>query len=341
MLDFWRKNRTIINSDGVDMRTKIKKISSGDVGKSFTVKGWVRTIRDQGNFSFIEVNDGSTLRCLQVIADSDIKKGEIVESPGKGQSFELKAKNIEIIGLCDSETYPLQKKRHTFEFLRTIAHLRPRTNTIGAVTRVRSALAFATHKFFQENGFYYIQTPIITESDCEGAGEMFKVTTLDLEKIEKKEGKVDFERDFFGKKAFLTVSGQLEAENFACALSDVYTFGPTFRAENSNTSRHLAEFWMIEPEMAFADINDDMDCAERYMTYILKYILDNCEEDIEFFNKFIEKGLIEKLTHVVDSPFERLSYTDAIEILKNSKKKFEFPVEWGRDLQSEHVIQKL
>jgi len=335
------------------MRTRISQISSKNIGKNLTVKGWIKSARDQGKFAFIAINDGSQLTNLQIIADNDIPNyqeiipqlhtgtsvvihGTVVESPGKGQSFELKATNIELIGFCDPATYPLQKKRHSFEFLRTIAHLRPRTNTIGAVTRVRNALAYATHKFFQEQGFYYIQTPIITGSDCEGAGQMFGVTTLDLENIPKKEGKTDFTQDFFAKKAFLTVSGQLEAESFCCALSDVYTFGPTFRAENSNTSRHLAEFWMIEPELAFADINDDMDCAEKYVTYILKYILNTCTQDLEFFNKFISKGLLEKLQHIVDSPFERIDYTDAIEILKKSNKKFEFPVDWGKDLQSEH-----
>lgn len=335
------------------LRTKIKQISKSDLGKALLIKGWVRTVRDQGNFSFIEINDGSSFSGIQVVANADMPNyaniinnlstgtsvsinGQLVESPGKGQKFELKAISIEVIGKCDPESYPLQKKRHTFEFLRTIAHLRPRTNTIGAVTRVRNALAFATHKFFQENGFYYINAPIITGSDCEGAGSMFQVTTLNLKDVPKKNSKVDFEKDFFGKSAFLTVSGQLEAENFACALSDVYTFGPTFRAENSNTSRHLAEFWMIEPEMAFADINDDMNCAEKYVTYLINYILNNCEEDINFFNNFVEKGLIDRLKHVVAGPFERLTYTEAVEILKKANKKFEFPVEWGKDLQSEH-----
>jgi len=335
------------------MRTRISQISDKNIGETVTVKGWIKSARDQGKFAFIAINDGSQFANLQVIADSDmpnyqevipklhtgasvVVQGTVVESPGKGQAFEVKASTIELVGYCDPETYPLQKKRHSFEFLRTIAHLRPRTNTIGAVTRVRNALAYATHKFFQEQGFYYIHTPIITGSDCEGAGQMFEVTTLDLEKVPKKDGKADFTQDFFGKKAFLTVSGQLEAESYCCALSDVYTFGPTFRAENSNTSRHLAEFWMIEPELAFADINDDMDCAEKYVTYILKYVLEKCPQDIEFFNKFISKGLIDRLQHVVDSPFERVSYTEAIEILKKANKKFEFPVAWGKDLQSEH-----
>lgn len=336
------------------MRTKIKHISESDIGKQITVKGWIRTARDQKKFMFIELNDGSQLKNLQIIVDSSVPEyetfatklstgaslaveGEVVKSPGKGQTFELQAKKVELIGECDPETYPLQKKRHSFEFLRTIAHLRPRTNTIGAVTRVRSALAFATHKFFQEQGFLYLNTPIITSSDCEGAGQMFGVTTLDLKNISKqKDGSIDFTKDFFGKPAFLTVSGQLEAETYACALSDVYTFGPTFRSENSQTSRHLSEFWMVEPELAFADLTDDMDCAEKYLKYTLSYVLERCSEDISFFDKFIEKGLRERLEHIINTPFERLPYTQAIEILKSAKKKFEFPVEWGKDLQSEH-----
>ena len=336
------------------MRTKVKEIKTGEVGKKYTVKGWVRTIRSSKTFSFLEVNDGSTLSNLQVIIDATLPKyeetidkistgaavavtGTLVESPGKGQAVEIKAEKVEVVGTCDAENYPLQKKRHSFEFLRTIAHLRPRTNTIGAVTRVRNALSFATHKFFNERGFLYINTPILTSSDCEGAGEMFRATTFDLNKLPKtKKGLVDDTQDFFEKPVSLTVSGQLNVECFSCALSDVYTFGPTFRAENSNTSRHLAEFWMIEPELSFADINDDMDCAEEYLKYLLKYVLENCKEDMEFLNKFIEKGLIARLEHVIKSPFERLTYTDAIKILEKSDKKFEFPVKWGADLQSEH-----
>jgi asparaginyl-tRNA synthetase len=336
------------------MRTKVKEIKTGEVGKQYTVKGWVRTIRSSKTFSFLEVNDGSTLSNLQVIIDATLPKyeetidkistgaavavtGTLVESPGKGQAVEIKAEKVEVVGTCDAENYPLQKKRHSFEFLRTIAHLRPRTNTIGAVTRVRNALSFATHKFFNERGFLYINTPILTSSDCEGAGEMFRATTFDLNKLPKTEkGLVDDTKDFFEKPVALTVSGQLNVESFACALSDVYTFGPTFRAENSNTSRHLAEFWMIEPELAFADINDDMDCAEEYIKYLLEYVLENCKEDMEFLNKFIEKGLIARLEHVVKSSFERLTYTDAITILEKAEKKFEFPVKWGTDLQSEH-----
>ena len=336
------------------MRIKINQIKKEDIGKEITIKGWIRNARSSKNLSFINLNDGSNLAGIQIIAESNLSDyknllpklstgaaisvlGKVVESPGKGQDFEIQAKEIKIIGECDAENYPLQKKRHSFEFLRTIAHLRPRTNTIGAVARVRNALAFATHKFFQEQGFLYINTPIVTTSDCEGAGEMFKITTLDLKNPplnEKKE--IDFSKDFFEQPTFLTVSGQLAAETYASALSDVYTFGPTFRAENSNTSRHLAEFWMIEPEMAFADLKDDMDCAEKYLKYCLNYVLQNCTKDLEFFDKFISNGLVERLKLVVDNSFERLPYTKAIEILQNSSKKFEYKIEWGKDLQSEH-----
>jgi len=326
------------------LKKKIKEILKSKPNTHATVHGWVRTVRDQKSFAFIEVNDGSTLGNLQVIADAHIKgyaealkdlttgasiiaSGELVESPGKNQAVELRASEIRVIGTCDPVKYPLQKKRHTFEFLRTIAHLRPRTNTQGAVLRIRSALAFATHKFFQERGFLYVHTPIITGSDCEGGGEMFRITTLD---------KPDPEKDFFGKSAYLTVSGQLEGEILASALSDVYTFGPTFRAENSNTSRHLAEFWMIEPEMAFADLKANMECAESYLKYCVHYALENCKEDLEFFDKFIENGLLVRLQNVVSSPFAHIPYTEAIEILKKAPKTFEFPVDWGTDLQSEH-----
>ncbi|HSX26779.1 MAG TPA: asparagine--tRNA ligase [Chlamydiales bacterium] len=333
------------------MRLKIKQIlhaknPSELIGKKVTVYGWVRTIRDQKSFAFIEMNDGSTLGNLQVIADPTIPgykeafkdlatgaslsvAGELVESPGKNQALELRAAEIHVFGPCDPTKYPLQKKRHTFEFLRTIAHLRPRTNTQGAVLRVRNALAFATHLFFQQRGFLYIQTPFITGSDAEGAGEMFRVTTL-------AKGETDDSKDFFGKPAYLTVSGQLEGEIMACALSDIYTFGPTFRAENSNTSRHLAEFWMIEPEMAFADLKANMECAESYLKFCIQYALDNCAEDLQFFDQFIEKGLLERLRHVASTPFAHIPYTQAIEILKKAPKKFEFPVAWGTDLQSEH-----
>ena len=336
------------------MRTKIKEIlhaqqPSSLIGKKTTVAGWVRTLRNQKSFTFIEINDGSTLANLQVIANSTLPAyeeiisqlatgaslsvtGELVESPGKKQALELKAETIQIFGTCDPERYPLQKKRHSFEFLRTIAHLRPRTNTQGAVLRVRNALAFATHLFFQQRGFVYINTPIITGSDCEGAGEMFRVTTLD--KLDPKQ--TDFSKDFFGKSAYLTVSGQLEGEILACALSDVYTFGPTFRAENSNTSRHLAEFWMIEPEMAFADLKMNMECAESYLKFCINYVLEHCPEDLAFFDQYIENGLIQRLKHVAETPFVHLTYTQAIDILLKAPKKFEFPIEWGCDLQSEH-----
>ena len=318
-------------------RTKIKDITTAAIGKTLTVCGWIRTVREQKTFAFIELNDGSTLSNFQVIAEqipqglstgaSVAITGTLIESQGHKQKWELKAEKIEIFGTCPSEDYPLQKKRHSFEFLRTIAHLRPRTNTQGAVLRVRNALSFATHRFFQERGFLYVQTPIITASDCEGAGEQFTVTTINSK---------DYTQDFFGKRAYLTVSGQLNAEALACALSDIYTFGPTFRAENYNTSRHLAEFWMIEPEMAFADLKTNMQCAEAYLKYMITYVLEHCAEDMEFFDTFIEKGLIERLKHVESSPFAHLSYTEAIDILKKAKKSFEFPVEWGCDLQSEH-----
>jgi asparaginyl-tRNA synthetase len=311
-------------------------------------------MREQKTFTFLEINDGSTLSNLQVILEETLASykewiqqlatgaaiavsGTLVESPGHKQKWELKASSLEILGTCPPTDYPLQKKRHSFEFLRTIAHLRPRTNTQGAVLRVRNALSFATHLFFQQRDFLYVQTPIITASDAEGGGQQFLVTTLDLQKVPKnQEGGVDHSHDFFGKPAYLTVSGQLNGETIACALSDIYTFGPTFRAENSNTSRHLAEFWMIEPEMAFADLKDNMECAESYLKYVTRYVLEHCREDMEFFEEFIEKGLIERLEHVVTSPFAHLTYTNAIEILKNSKRKFEFPVDWGLDLQSEH-----
>lgn len=336
------------------MRTKIKQISQDLIGSKLTIKGWIRSVRDQKEFAFVMVNDGSTLAGLQVIIESSLTNfeqiisqlttgssvaitGTIVQSPGSGQAVELKAEQVTLIGSCDSETYPLQKKRHSLEFLRTIAHLRPRTNTIGAVARVRSALSYATHKFFQERGFLYLHTPIITASDCEGAGQMFNITTLDLNNPPRtSDKKIDYAQDFFGKAAYLTVSGQLNGEAYACALSDIYTFGPTFRAENSNTSRHLAEFWMIEPEMAFADLTDNMNCAEDYLKYCLNYVFENNLSDMEFFDSFISKGIIERMRHVANSPFARITYTDAVDILKKSGKKFEYPVEWGIDLQSEH-----
>lgn len=343
------------------MRVKIKQLKHPKpgrpsyVGTTVTIKGWVRTVRNQKTFAFIEINDGSTLSNFQVIVNQDLPNyqkiidslstgvsvsatGNITESPsGKEQNLEMHAKEIQVIGTCNPETYPLQKKRHSFEFLRTIAHLRPRTNTIGAVARVRNAIAYATHRFFQDRDFLYVQTPIITGSDCEGAGQMFRVTTLDLEALPKTpEGKIDFTKDFFNKPAFLTVSGQLNGEAYACALSDIYTFGPTFRAENSNTARHLAEFWMIEPEMAFADINDNMDCVEAYLKYVLGYLLETCVEDMQFFDKHVSNGLIERLQQIVETPFERTTYTYAVRILEKANKPFEFPVKWGLELQSEH-----
>ncbi|MBI5273337.1 MAG: asparagine--tRNA ligase [Chlamydiia bacterium] len=332
------------------MRIKIKEIlhakdPSSLIGKDAHVAGWIRTVRDQKSFAFIELNDGSTLANLQVIVDASLPSyasllpelstgasltvsGTLVESPGKNQALELKAASLRILGSCDPVRYPLQKKRHSFEFLRTIAHLRPRTNTQGAVLRVRNALAFATHLFFQSKSFLYVQTPIITGSDCEGGGEMFRITTLDDSK--------DLSKDFFGKPTYLTVSGQLEGEILASALSDIYTFGPTFRAENSHTSRHLAEFWMIEPEMSFADLKADMECAENYLKFCVRHVLEQCREDLEFFDQFIEKGLIQRLQNVVSAPFAHIPYTQAIDILKKAPKQFEFPVDWGTDLQSEH-----
>ncbi len=336
------------------MRIKINKLSTSDIDKQITINGWIKTVRNTKSLSFIEINDGSQFNNLQVIVENSLPNyqelltqlstgtsvsitGILVKSPGKEQSFELRAQNVTILGTCDPETYPLQKKQHTLEFLRTIAHLRPRTNTIGAVARIRNALAFATHKFFQERGFLYVHTPIITGSDCEGAGQMFQITTLDVDKPARtSQGTVDYAQDFFGRATYLTVSGQLNGETYACALSDIYTFGPTFRAENSNTSRHLAEFWMIEPEMAFATIKDNMECAQSYLKYSIKYALETCSQDLEFFEKQGSTGLINKLQHVVETPFEHVTYTQAVEILKKTSKKFEFPVAWGIDLQSEH-----
>jgi asparaginyl-tRNA synthetase len=336
-------------------RTRIAQVlQEGEPGAKVKIGGWVRTRRDSKHgFSFIEVNDGSSLSGLQIVIDSDapgydrvkeittgasvIVSGELKESQGKGQRVELQASNLELVGLADAETYPLQKKRHSFEFLREIAHLRPRTNTFGAMTRVRNAASAAVHEFFQERHFYYIQTPIITTSDCEGAGQLFQVTTLNLERIaELEKTKIDFTQDFFGKPAALTVSGQLEAEIFATSVGDCYTFGPTFRAENSNTTRHLAEFWMIEPEMPFCDLNDDMDLAEAFIKHICSRVMERCAEDIEFFNLRIDKTLLETLKNITENDFIRLPYTEAVEILQNSGQKFEFSVEWGSDLQSEH-----
>ena len=336
-------------------RTRIAEVlRSEKIGERYTVMGWVRTRRDsKGGFSFLEVNDGSSLSGLQVIADKDLDNyeseilrlqtgcsigavGTLAPSPGKGQKVELKAEAIQVLGWTDPDAYPLQKKRHSFEFLRTIAHLRPRTNTFGAVARVRSAMAHAIHTFFQDRGFIYLHSPIITGSDCEGAGEMFKVTTFDLNRAPEKGGVIDFSQDFFGGPANLTVSGQLEAEIYALAMGDVYTFGPTFRAENSNTSRHLAEFWMVEPEMAFCDLDGDVELAVAFLKEIFAWVLDRCQEDMAFFNRFIDSSVISTLEQLVSKDFEVLTYTEGVDILKKAKEAFEFPVDWGADLQSEH-----
>ncbi len=323
-------------------------------GQNVRLQGWIRTRRDsKGGFSFLELNDGSSMANLQIVAegglpnyDDEIKHltagcsvtvdGEVKASPAKGQVTELHATSVAVHGWADPEKYVLQKKRHSFEFLRTIAHLRTRTNTFGAVARVRNCICRSIHDFFQEENFLYIHAPIITASDCEGAGEMFKVTTLDLGQVPKQGPHVDYTQDFFDRPTFLTVSGQLEAEIFACSLGKVYTFGPTFRAENSNTSRHLAEFWMVEPEMAFFDLTDNMDLAERFLKRIVGDVLSKCADDMQFFNERIEPGVIDTLEGIVASEFERLPYTEAIEILERSGEGFEFPVAWGNDLQAEH-----
>lgn len=316
------------------------------------LKGWIRTRRDSKKFSFLEINDGSCLKNMQVIADealsnyeTEIKKlntgsavaviGKLVESEGGGQQWEVRANQIDVISLSP-DSFPLQKKRHTDEYLRSIAHLRPRTNKYGAVFRIRSELAFGIHQFFRDKGFQYINTPIITGSDCEGAGELFRITTLDLDHLRAENLPLDNSRDFFGKKVNLTVSGQLSAEMFALALGNVYTFGPTFRAENSNTRRHVAEFWMVEPEMAFCDLSENMDLAEEIIKYLTQFVVKNCSDDLELFTRFVDKALTCRLKNTVEATFERLPYSDAIELLKNSKKKFEFEITSGEDLQSEH-----
>ncbi len=322
-------------------------------GKTVTVCGWVKTVRDSKAFGFIELNDGSYFKnCQVVFAREEINNydeiaaqnvgaclmvtGKLVLTPERNQPFEIHAENVEVLG-TSSPDYPLQKKRHSLEFLRTIPHLRPRTNTFNAVFKIRSEAAFAIHKFFNERGFVYVHTPIVTGSDCEGAGAMFQITTLDLDNVPKtKEGSADYSKDFFGKKASLTVSGQLDVENFAMAFANVYTFGPTFRAEHSNTVRHAAEFWMIEPELAFADLSDDMDCAEDMVKYIINYIKGSCKEELEFLNKFVDNGLLDRLDNVVNNEFKRLTYTEAIDILLKVKDRFDAPVDWGVDLQSEH-----
>ena len=334
-------------------RSKIRELLGREsAGDDVLVQGWVKTRRSSKAVSFVQISDGSTLTDIQVVADESLPNfqavealttgcsvsvvGTLVDSPGKGQKYEIHAKSIEIVGESDPDTYPLQKKRHTVEFLRDIAHLRPRTNTFGAMARVRNALAYAIHGFFQEKGFLFLQAPMITTSDAEGAGAMFRVTTLDLEKVPMKDGSVDVEEDFFGKPTFLTVSGQLEAESFALALSDVYTFGPTFRAENSNTSRHLAEFWMVEPEVAFCDLDGLADLSEEFLKHVFTYVLNHCQEDLGFFNQWYDKTAISTLEGIVNSNFERLTYTEAVDILQASGESFEFPVVWGSDLQSEH-----
>ncbi len=335
------------------IRTKVKDLLSSEPGRTVLAKGWVRTKRGNKNINFIALNDGSTINNIQVVVelaafDENLLKkittgaciavtGELVASLGSGQAVEIQAKEIELYGEADPETYPLQKKGHSLEFLREIAHLRPRTNTFGAVLRIRHAMAYAIHNYFNSKGFVYLHTPLITASDCEGAGQMFQVTTLDMENPPRtKDGKVDYSQDFFGRHTSLTVSGQLEGELGAMALGEIYTFGPTFRAENSNTPRHLAEFWMIEPEMAFYDVNDNMDLAEDFIKSLIRYALDHCMDDLKFLNDMYDKELIERLQNVVKTDFVRLTYTEGIKILEESGEKFEFPVYWGVDLQSEH-----
>ena len=334
-------------------RKRVAQLLSETPGVEVLAKGWVRTKRGNKNVAFIALNDGSTVNNIQVVCDAAViseevlkgittgaciaVKGDLVESMGKGQSVEIQAREIEVYGTADAETYPLQKKGHSMEFLREIAHLRPRTNTFGCVLRIRHAMAFAIHKYFNDRGFCYLHTPLITASDCEGAGAMFQVTTMDLNNIPKTEnGEVDFSNDFFGKQTALTVSGQLEGELGAMALGQIYTFGPTFRAENSNTPRHLAEFWMVEPEMAFYEIQDNMDLAEDFIKYCVKYALENCMDDLKFLNDMFDKELISRLESVINTEFVRLTYTEGVDILLKSGEKFEFPVAWGIDLQSEH-----
>lgn len=335
----------------IDLRELIKH-ESDYIGKDVMVEGWIRTLRDSKAFGFIELTDGTSFKTVQVVMDNDLENfsevikypistairvfGTVVASPGAKQSFEIKAKKIELEGLSNSD-YPLQKKRHTLEYLRTIAHLRPRTNTFQAVFRVRSLVAYAIHKFFQERDFVYAHPPIITGSDAEGAGEMFRVTTLSPKDVPLTEdGEADYSEDFFGKETHLTVSGQLEAEIFAQAFKNTYTFGPTFRSENSNTPRHAAEFWMIEPEIAFSDLNDNMKLAEDMVKYIISYILEHAKDEMEFFNNFIDNTLIERLTKITNSEFGVITYTDAIKKLEESGREFKYPVSWGMDLQTEH-----
>jgi asparaginyl-tRNA synthetase len=349
-----RRSASCVKEESMDQLSVAEARKKSSIGRQARVQGWVRTRRDsKGGFSFIEVNDGSCLANVQVVADgslpnyeSEIQKlgagcsitveGEIKASQGQGQETEVAASKVIVHGWADPQEYPLQKKRHSFEKLREWAHLRPRTNTFGAVMRLRNCVSRSIHSFFQEEGFFYVHTPIITASDAEGAGEMFRVTTLNLEQLPRNEGKIDYALDFFDRPTFLTVSGQLEAEIFACALGKVYTFGPTFRAENSNTSRHLAEFWMVEPEMAFYELTDNMDLAERFLKRIFRDALEQCPDDMAFFNEWVDKTTLETLQRIIDSQFERVPYTEAIKILESSGEPFEFPVSWGHDLQSEH-----
>jgi asparaginyl-tRNA synthetase len=334
-------------------RTKVSRILIDEavpVGSKVIILGWVRTARSGKDVAFIEVNDGSSMKNIQAVVQNPAAvpileqiltgasirlEGELVPSAGKGQKYEIACSKIDLVGPADA-TYPLQKKRHTMEFLREIAHLRPRTNTFGAVNRIRSKLAYAVHSYFQERGFYYIHTPIISASDCEGAGNLFRVSTFDFEKIPRKEGRIDWDADFFASESYLTVSGQLEGELLAAALGDVYTFGPTFRAENSNTSRHAAEFWMIEPEMAWAELEDNMDVAEDFLKHLFRYALEKCTDEMDFFGQWIDKEVRGTLEGVIGAKFERLPYTEAIRILEESKETFQYPVSWGVDLQSEH-----
>lgn len=329
-------------------------LRTGQPGETVTIQGWVRTKRELKKFSFIEVNDGSFMANLQVVIDQDFSNyaellrdltvgaavkvtGELVASQGKGQTVELQPSALEVVGTCDAQTYPLQKKRHSFEFLRTIGHLRSRTNTLGAVFRVRNACAQAIHEFFRERDFLWVHTPLISTNDCEGAGELFSVSNFDLANVPKTEaGAVDYSQDFFGKPAYLTVSGQLQAEVMAMTFRDVYTFGPTFRAENSNTSRHLAEFWMVEPEMAFCDLTGDMDLAEAFLKHIFRTVLERCPEDMVFFNQRIDQTVLETADNIINNEFERITYTEAIALLEKADQKFAYPVSWGLDLQSEH-----
>lgn len=334
------------------VRTKIKDLLKMQPGQEVLAKGWVRTKRGNKQVKFIALNDGSTINNIQIVAEAELfnedlmkkittgaslgVRGQLVESLGSGQHVEIKAESIEVYGECDPMRYPLQKKDTSLEYLRTVAHMRLRTNTFGAILRVRNAMAFAIHSFFQSKGFVYLHTPLITESDAEGAGDMFQVTTLDLTKVPMHNGKVDFSKDFFGKKTSLTVSGQLEGELGATAVGDIYTFGPTFRAENSNTPRHLAEFWMIEPEMAFCDMYETMDLEEEFVKYLVNYALEHCIDDIQFLNDKYDDGLIERLKGIISTEFVRLTYTEGIKILEESGQQFEYPVKWGVDLQSEH-----